>query len=268
MVPWGRPRRDDRLSVTAIWYLLRAGDPWRDPPACFELGARFTRVGADGVPLVSGRSCWRSWAATARANCRASRLLKKPIERATRPGLDCRSGMRGEKQSQVNVTFLITVETMIPADHPIRTVKRLLNAVLAQMDTHFDEIYATNGRPEIAEVVWLAKHSGWVSDQHFSVDATLIEAWASLKRFKPKKDDRGDRSDGNGWADFKGEKRRNDTHESTTDREAKLVCKGDGRETKLAFAGHAARKTATGCASCSRLKWPRTVTPKRGTTDR
>jgi hypothetical protein len=73
----------------------------------------------------------------------------------------------------------------------------------------------------------------------------LIEAWASLKSFKPKKDD-GDRGDGNGWADFKGEKRRNDTHESTTDPEAKLVRKGDGREAKLAFAGHAAMENRHG----------------------
>jgi hypothetical protein len=82
-----------------------------------------------------------------------------------------------------------------------------------------------------------------VSDQHFSIDATLIEAWASLKRFKPKQDDRGD---GNGWAGFKGERRRNDTHESTTDPEAKLVRKGDGREAKLAFARHAAMENRHG----------------------
>ena len=98
-----------------------------------------------------------------------------------------------------------------------------------------------------AEVVWLAKNRGWVSDQHFSVDATLIEAWASLKSFKPKQDRRdGGGGDGNGWADFKGEKRRNDTHESTTDPEAKLVRKGDGREAKLAFAGHAAMENRHG----------------------
>ena len=63
-----------------------------------------------------------------------------------------------------------------------------------------------------AEVVWPAKNRGWMSDQHFSVDATLIASWASLKSFKPKKDERdGGPGDGNGWADLKGEKRRNDT---------------------------------------------------------
>ena len=57
--------------------------------------------------------------------------------------------MRGEKQSQVSVTCLINVETMIPSEHPIRTIKRLLNEVLAQMDAYFDEIYAANGRPSM-----------------------------------------------------------------------------------------------------------------------
>ena len=223
--------------------------------------------------------------------------------------------MRGNKQTQVNVTCLINVETMIPRDHPIRAIKRLLTEVLTKMDAQFEEIYAANGRPSIpperllmgkvlmalysirserqfcerlqydllfrwflelnpdestfdhstfsqnqsrllrhkvadlffAEVVWLAKNRGWVSDQHFSVDATLIEAWASLKSFKPKQDDGdGGGGDGNGWADFKGQKRRNDTHESTTDPEAKLVRKGDGREAKLAFAGHAAMENRHG----------------------
>ena len=227
--------------------------------------------------------------------------------------------MRGEKQSQVSVTCLIHVETMIPVEHPIRTIRRQLGEVLARMDRAFDAIYAERGRPSIpperlllgkvlmalysirserqfcerlqydllfrwfldlnpdeatfdhsvfsqnqvlrhevadrffAEVVRLAKNRGWVSDQHFSVDATLIEAWASLKSFKPKPEEGGgEGGDGNGWADFKGQKRRNDTHASTTDPEAKLVRKGDGREAKLAFAGHAAMETATGCACCSR----------------
>ena len=72
--------------------------------------------------------------------------------------MDRRSGMRGEKQDQVSVTCLIHVETMIPSDHPIRTIKRLLNEVLAQMDAHFDEIYAANGRPSIPpERLLLAK---------------------------------------------------------------------------------------------------------------
>jgi transposase len=203
---------------------------------------------------------------------------------------------------------------MIPGDHPIRAIKRLLEEVLVRMDPHFAAMYAANGRPSIpperlllakvlmalysirserqfcerlqydllfrwfldlnpdeptfdhstfsqnqarllrhqvadlffAEVVWLAKDQGWISDQHFSVDATLIEAWASLKSFKPKSGGGSDRGDGNGWADFKGQQRRNDTHASTTDPEAKLTRKGDGREAKLAFSGHATMENRHG----------------------
>jgi transposase len=96
-----------------------------------------------------------------------------------------------------------------------------------------------------AEVVSLAKKHGWVSDDHFSVDGTLIEAWASIKSFRPKDDDKGPGS-GNGWTDFKGEKRCNDTHASTTDPEAKLLRKGLGKEARLCFAGHATMENRNG----------------------
>ncbi len=96
-----------------------------------------------------------------------------------------------------------------------------------------------------SEVVQLARRHGWVSDDHFSVDGTLIEAWASLKSFQPKGTDQGPGS-GNGWTDFKGQKRTNDTHASTTDPEAKLVRKGDGKEARLCFGGHATMENRHG----------------------
>jgi transposase len=96
-----------------------------------------------------------------------------------------------------------------------------------------------------AEVVVLAKKHGWISNDHFSVDGTLIQAWASLKSFKPKGSDRGPGA-GNSWTDFKGEQRRNDTHESTTDPEAKLARKGKGQEARLCFAGHATMENRNG----------------------
>jgi hypothetical protein len=71
-----------------------------------------------------------------------------------------------------------------------------------------------------------------MSSEHFSVDGTLIEAWASLKSFRPKDDED---SDNNGWADFRGKKRSNDTHESKTDPDARLMRKGHGKEAKLSF---------------------------------
>ena len=82
-----------------------------------------------------------------------------------------------------------------------------------------------------------------LSDEHFSVDGTLIEAWASHKSFKPKqakKDDDG--------SNFHGQLRKNDTHQSTTDPEAKLYRKADGREAKLSYMGHALMENRNGLA--------------------
>jgi hypothetical protein len=77
-----------------------------------------------------------------------------------------------------------------------------------------------------------------LSNDHFSVDGTLIEAWASMKSFR-RKDGSDEPPDHgrNGERDFRGEKRSNDTHVSTTDPEAKLYRKGNGQESKLCFMG-------------------------------
>lgn len=88
-----------------------------------------------------------------------------------------------------------------------------------------------------------------LSSDHFSVDGTLIEAWASMKSFRPRNGD--DREGGNGGgrdglADFRGEKRSNDTHASTTDPDAMLYKKGPGMEAKLCFIGHGLWKTGRG----------------------
>ena len=96
-----------------------------------------------------------------------------------------------------------------------------------------------------AAVVEIARERQWVSNEHFSVDGTLIEAWASLKSFRPKDDQRGPGA-GNRWQDFHGEKRSNQTHQSTTDEEAKLLRKGPGKEAKLCFAAHAAMENRHG----------------------
>jgi transposase len=208
---------------------------------------------------------------------------------------------------------LIDVETLIAADHPIRTIKRMCDVVLTDMSGHFDGIYAADGAPSIppetllkgkvlqalytvrsdrqlcarlqtdlmfrwfvdlpmdemvfdastfsknqtrllthqvaelffSEIVELARKHGWVSEDHFSVDGTLIEAWASMKSFRPKGDDQGPGS-GNAWMDFRGEKRRNDTHASTTDSEAKLMRKGPGKEARLCFGAHAVMENRHG----------------------
>jgi hypothetical protein len=81
---------------------------------------------------------------------------------------------------------------------------------------------------------------GWASDEHFTVDGTLIEAWASLKSFQPKDRSKADPPDdpGNPTVNFHGEKRSNQTHESSTDTDAKLARKGNGKEAKLSFQGN------------------------------
>ena len=92
-------------------------------------------------------------------------------------------------------------------------------------------------------IVEQARTAGLMSDEHFTVDGTLIEAWASLKSFRRKDEKPGDKplpdDPGNPTVDFHGEKRSNQTHESKTDPEARLARKGRGKEAKLAYSQHA-----------------------------
>ena len=103
-----------------------------------------------------------------------------------------------------------------------------------------------------------------LSTEHFSVDGTLIEAWASMKSFKPKADDCDDDppadertgdgpKDRNAEVDFKGDKRRNDTHRSTTDPDAMLYRKGPGQAAKLCFIGHGLMENRSGLIVDCRL---------------
>ena len=99
-------------------------------------------------------------------------------------------------------------------------------------------------------VVASAQSAGLLSSEHFSVDGTLIEAWASMKSFKPR-DDSDDDDSGSGSAknpevDFHGKKRKNDTHASTTDPEAKLYRKSAGTAAKLCFSAHALMENRNG----------------------
>ena len=102
-----------------------------------------------------------------------------------------------------------------------------------------------------AAVLGQARGQGLLCDEHFTVDGTLIEAWAGHKSFKRK-----DHSDsqtppedpGNPGVDFHGERRRNDTHQSTTDPEALLARKGKGKESKLSYAGHVLMENRHGLA--------------------
>ena len=198
----------------------------------------------------------------------------------------------------------VSPEQRVPAEHPLRKVRALVDDVLKEMSPRFARLYAETGRPSIAperllralllqifysirserllmeqldynllfrwfvgmnmdERVWDATvftknrerliegdiackfmaavlNQGQVkallSDDHFSVDGTLIEAWASMKSFRPKDGGGEPPAPGrNGERDFHGEKRSNETHASTTDPDARLYRKGPGQPAKLAY---------------------------------
>lgn len=99
------------------------------------------------------------------------------------------------------------------------------------------------------------QQSGLMSDEHFTVDGTLIEAWASQKSFQPKDTPMKDTNDNsnNSSVNFHGEKRSNATHQSTTDPEARLFRKGPGKEAKLSFMGHTLMENRNGFVVNGRL---------------
>ena len=220
--------------------------------------------------------------------------------------------MRGKPDSQPPMFFAIHVEDRIRRDHPLRSIKKMVDQELSRMSRRFDAAYAETGRPGVPPerllkalllqslysirsenqlceridtdllfrwfldmdpavemfdptafahnrprlekheligfffdgVVKRAVRAGLTSDDHFSVDGTLIESYASLKSFVPKNDPPDD-SDGNGFkprnpeVDFHGHKRSNATHHSTTDPQARLYRKSSGQPAKLYHLGHA-----------------------------
>jgi len=133
---------------------------------------------------------------------------------------------------------------------------------LGMDDDVWDATVFTKNRDRLLEAEISAKFLGGIvahkrvrrllSRDHFSVDGTLIEAWASMKSFRPKGAGAGDNDDGAGASnkerDFHGEKRSNESHASTTDAEARLYRKGNGRESKLCFMGHALMENRNGLA--------------------
>jgi transposase len=221
--------------------------------------------------------------------------------------------MRGKPQAQPDFLTVINLNACVPADHPLRSIKMRMDAVLKQLGPLFDELYEKTGRPSIppeqllkarvltalysvrserlfceqlsynllwlwfldrefsegsfdhsifaknyervlsaevaklffAEIYDLSRQEGWTSDEHFTADGTLIESWASLKSFVRKdgtdqekvrraKDD----DPGNPTIGFHGEKRCNDTHQSSTDPQSVLYRKAKGKEARLCYGGH------------------------------
>jgi transposase len=103
------------------------------------------------------------------------------------------------------------------------------------------------GKEFFCAVIRQAKEQQLLSEEHFTVDGTLIESWASFKSLR-RKDGKPPKSgsDGTGMVDFKGEKRSNKTHESGTDPQAKLMRKADGQPAKLSFGAHALMENRNG----------------------
>jgi transposase len=232
--------------------------------------------------------------------------------------------MRGKPQAQPDFLTVVNLNQCVPADHPLRAIKRRVDAVLQKLSPLFDELYAEEGCPSVppeqllkarlltalysvrsdrlfceqlgynllwlwfldreftegsfdhstfsknyervlsadvaklffAEAYDLSRQEGWTSDEHFTADGTLIESWASLKSFVRK--DGGDAKKvaaakdddpGNPTIDFRGEKRRNGTHRSTTDPESVLYRKANGQEARLCFGAHLLMENRNGlCA--------------------
>ncbi len=217
-------------------------------------------------------------------------------------------GMRGEDRQQSHMFSYLSPEARVRKDHPLRTIRAMMDEILSQLSRQFDRMYARVGRPSIApekllraqvlqmlysirserllmeemdynllfrwfvglnadDEVWdattftknrdrlleadvakeflavvveQARAKGLISDEHFTVDGTLLEAWASAKSFKPKDKKPGPPPEdpGNPTVNFRGEKRSNETHESKTDPQALLARKGAGKEAKLSYSGN------------------------------
>lgn len=101
------------------------------------------------------------------------------------------------------------------------------------------------------QVLLEARKKKLISNDHFTVDGTLIEAWASLKSFQPKDENNDQKPEGGGRnpdVNFHGKKRKNDTHESKTDPESRLYTKGSGKEAKLYYMGHVLMENRNGLA--------------------
>src|SRR6516164_5316045 len=241
--------------------------------------------------------------------------------------------MRGEDLHQDRLYSYVSPEQRVPADHPLRAIRRMANTVLERLSPQLDALYSAVGRPSIPpekllralllqvlytlrserllreeldynllfrwfvglnmdDPVWdatvycknrerllkgevadaffkgvlqLAEEHHLLSDEHFTVDGTLIEAWASLKSFKKKDTEQTTpppEDPGNPTVNFHGEERSNETHQSTTDPEARLYRKGPGKEAKLNYMGHVLMENRNGLAVQSQ------VTQATGTAER
>lgn len=176
------------------------------------------------------------YAGTGRESIPPERLIRAQL-------LQVLYSIRSERQlvEQINYNLLyrwfvgLTIEDTV-WNHSTFSINRdrlLENGVIAEL---------------FEEVVGLARQQKLLSDEHFSVDGTLIQAWASQKSYRRKDDDSEPPagSGRNSEANFHGESRGNETHESKTDGDARLARKGPGKEAKLSYMGHTVMENRNG----------------------
>jgi transposase len=109
--------------------------------------------------------------------------------------------MRGDNEPQAAMYSYISPEHRVPADHPLRPLRKMTDEIFKQLSPRLDQLYSRTGRPSIAPerllrgetaeeffaaVLELARTKELLSDEHFTVDGTMVEGWASLKSFQPK----------------------------------------------------------------------------------
>src|SRR5215813_837647 len=195
--------------------------------------------------------------------------------------------MRGDHEQQAPMWSYISPEQRIPQDHPLRPLRALVDAVLTDLSPRFSQLYAKTGRPSVAPerllralllqvlysirserqlmdgevadaffdaVLAQARERHLLSNEHFTVDGTLIQAWAGLKSFRRKDVPPAPPDDpGNPTVNFHGERRRNATHQSTTDPDARLFRKGSAQDARLYYQGHVLMDHRHGLAVGGRL---------------
>ena len=189
--------------------------------------------------------------------------------------------MRGTEKSQQSLFSYVSPEQRVPKNHPLRPIRNMVDKALRQMHKQLAEQYSSTGRPsippeqllralllqvfytirserllntEIATVFFKsirdqARQKDLMSDEHFTVDGTLLDAWASMKSFQPKNSDDGPGASGQGrnpTVDFHGQKRKNDTHASKTDSDARLYKKAKGQQARLCYMGHTLMENRNG----------------------
>ena len=183
---------------------------------------------------------------TNRALTRMDRKFRKLYSRTGRPSIPPEQLLRA---LLLQVLYTIRSERMLMEQLEYNLLFRWFVG-LEMDDRVWDVTVFTKNRDrllegEVAEsffqaVLEPAREAGLLSDEHFTVDGTQIEAWAGQKSFRPKEEEGGNSSSGGRATErnFRGERRKNDTHASTTDPEALLLKKGKGKEAKLCFLGH------------------------------